>query len=175
MEEVDALGHALVHHYGIEEGRPGRHRHAQLPRVGHLLRRHPLGRRDLGIAQRVVDRRRTGLRHQRLAASHSSSAIRERILRSTRCCQRAGRAAAGRATRRDDAVLARRVERWDDVVVRGVSDARGRRRRRHRRDHPLHLGHDRLSQGCRLHARRDQQAILAFSPRAAVRDGAPKR
>ena len=44
---------------------PGRHRHAQLSGVDHLVRRDPLDRRDLGVDERVVDRSGDGVRHQR--------------------------------------------------------------------------------------------------------------
>ena len=37
--QVDALGAALVDRYGVQQGRPGRHRHAQLPGVGHRASR----------------------------------------------------------------------------------------------------------------------------------------
>ena len=47
-------------------GRPGRHRHAQLPRVDRVVRRHHLHRGRRGVAERVVDRGRDGVRPARL-------------------------------------------------------------------------------------------------------------
>ncbi len=76
MAQVDAIAAMLVDHYGVGQGRPGRHRHAQLPGVDHLLRRHHLDRRHRRVAQRLVDGRRDGLRPRGLGHHACSSPIR---------------------------------------------------------------------------------------------------
>ena len=62
MARVDALGAALVEHYGVARRRPRRDRDAQLPGVDRRVRRDHLDRRHLRLAERLVDRRRARLR-----------------------------------------------------------------------------------------------------------------
>ena len=124
------LAHRLRRRLRRAEGRPGRHRHAQLPRVVDRVLGRGRGRRGRRAAQRVVDRARAGVRPERLGrrrcCSSTPSAL-ERLARRTpaslglaRVDRRQGRAAHARRRRRAVRGRARR---------RSTADGRAARRR----------------------------------------------
>ncbi len=119
MAEVDALSYALVHHYGLKKG----------DRVGIAMRNYPewvisfaaivsVGMVSVSLnAWWTEDELDYAIRDSGLSLLIGDS---ERILRSTGPCGRAGARLLG--VRLDESVLyAPEVERWADVVVRGVS------------------------------------------------------
>jgi long-chain acyl-CoA synthetase len=119
MAEVDALSYALVHHYGLKKG----------DRVGIAMRNYPewvicfaaiisVGMVSVSLnAWWTEDELDYAIRDSGLLLLIGDS---ERILRSTRPCERAGARLLG--VRLDDAITyAEHVERWSDVVVGGVS------------------------------------------------------
>ena len=154
MDEADALGHALVHHYGVKKG----------DRVGIAMRNYPewvisfaailsvgavsvslnawwteeeldYAIDDAGLSLLIGDPERVRSRR---------APVQRRAPRSSACAS----ASDG---------VAPRVERWEDVVVRGDEPCpRSTSTRDMRRDDPLHLGHDGISQGCRLDPWGDQ-------------------
>ena len=138
-----AAGRSLRH----RARRSGGHRHAELPRVGHRVRGHHLDRCRVGVAQRVVDRRRARLRPRGLRRHGADRRRRARRAgprdrRSPRL-PRARGASAGRAARG-------RRPLGGPARPRGA-DARRRRHARPRRHDPLHVRHHRASQGGGVH------------------------
>ena len=126
VAEVDALGAALVERYGVQQGRPGRHRHAQLPRVGRRASRP--SRRSAPSPCRSTPGGPTDELDYALEDCGADGAHRRR---------RAGRAqpptrARGWASDRSacalpEAIAGDGVDRWEDVVVAGAAHARRRR------------------------------------------------
>jgi long-chain acyl-CoA synthetase len=119
MAEVDALSYALVHHYGLKKG----------DRVGIAMRNYPewvisfaaiisVGMVSVSLnAWWTEDELDYAINDSGLSLLIGDS---ERILRSTRPCLGAGARLLG--VRLDDATsYATEVERWADVVVKGVS------------------------------------------------------
>jgi long-chain acyl-CoA synthetase len=119
MAEVDALSYALVHHYGLKKG----------DRVGIAMRNYPewvisfaaivaVGMVSVSLnAWWTEDELDYAINDSGLSLLIGDS---ERILRSTRPCERAGVRLLG--VRLDDATsYATEVERWAEVVVRGVA------------------------------------------------------
>ena len=119
MAEVDALSYALVHHYGLKKG----------DRVGIAMRNYPewvisfaaivsVGMVSVSLnAWWTEDELDYAIKDSGLSLLIGDS---ERILRSTRPCERAGARLLG--VRLDEATTyAPDVERWTDVVVRGVA------------------------------------------------------
>jgi long-chain acyl-CoA synthetase len=119
MAEVDALSYALVHHYGLKKG----------DRVGIAMRNYPewvisfaaiisVGLVSVSLnAWWTEDELDYAINDSGLSLLIGDS---ERILRSTRPCQKAGARLLG--VRLDDATsYSADVERWADVVVRGAS------------------------------------------------------
>ena len=164
---VAALAHQLVERFGIRPGRPGGHRHAQPPRVGHGLLGHHRRRRRGRAPQRLVDRRRAGLRAGRLGrqgglrgrgaparirphlADLPGLERRDRVLRGARSPTGGRRAAVAPTPRAIGASPCpwSPSPRWsgppaDDVALPEV-DGRSRRRRHHL----LHVRHHRSAQG----------------------------
>ena len=163
---VATLAHALGDRIRRHQGRPGGHRHAQPARVGHgLLGLHRGGCRRRA-PQRLVDRRRTGLRPERLG---DDGGLRRRgapgpypppsrrdprapghggVLRGA-----PGRTAAGGRPRarpwtgRVGTPAGGPVRRPHRGRQRGRHPSRGIHRSRRRRHHLLHLGHHRAAQG----------------------------
>jgi long-chain acyl-CoA synthetase len=119
MAEVDALSYALVHHYGLQKG----------DRVGIAMRNYPewvisfaaiisVGMVSVSLnAWWTEDELDYAIKDSGLALLIGDS---ERILRSTRPCQSAGARLLG-VRLEDDTSYATDVERWADVVVRGVA------------------------------------------------------
>ena len=145
IAEVDALARRPRRALRRAEGRPRRHRHAQLPRVGHGLRRDHLDRRDLasrstrggprtswtrprGLGRHGADRRRASGRARSAAASRSGWVP--------------GSSWCGAAARRPRASTGGRTSSSPGAPLPDVDDRSGRRR-----DDPLHLGHDRRPKG----------------------------
>ena len=171
--QVDALGARPRRALRRAEGRPGGHRHAQLPRVGRRLRRHHLDRRHLGVAQRVVDRGRARLRARGLRRRRCSSPTPSASSAAAAACERLGIADHRRARRPRPAAD---VDRWDDVVVAGAAAARRRRstptttpRSSTRRAPPA------SPKGAVSTHRAVVQALLGFGCRAAIDRAAPAR
>jgi len=119
MAEVDALSYALVNHYGLKKG----------DRVGIAMRNYPewvisfaaivsVGLVSVSLnAWWTEDELDYAIRDSGLSLLIGDS---ERILRSTRPCDRAGARLLG--VRLDEATTyAPDVERWADVVARGVA------------------------------------------------------
>jgi long-chain acyl-CoA synthetase len=119
MAEVDALSYALVHHYGLKKG----------DRVGIAMRNYPewvisfaaitsAGLVSVSLnAWWTEDELDYAIRDSGLALLIGDS---ERILRSSAPCERAGARLLG--VRLDEQMAyADGVERWSDVVVRGVA------------------------------------------------------
>ena len=119
MAEVDALSYALVHHYGLKKG----------DRVGIAMRNYPewvisfaaivaVGMVSVSLnAWWTEDELDYAINDSGLSLLIGDS---ERILRSTRPCERTGARLLG--VRLDENTsYATEVERWADVVVRGVS------------------------------------------------------
>ena len=147
---ADGIAAALVDTLRRRQGRPGRHRHAQLPRVDRRLPRPPLsigavvvsinawwtadeleyGLEDSGATVLVADDERVE-RSRGAAAARSASA---RSACGSRTPTADGRRPLGG---RASTVGRRRPER--------------RHRPRRRRHHPLHVGHDRAPEGRGLH------------------------
>ena len=117
--------------------------------MGDVLHCRYLHRRNLCVAQLVVDRRRTGVRDQRL---HPAGIDRRRA---TPCARR-------RRVQNTADIDARRPTQQTCCRRRSLGRRPGTRRHapigrdrtRRRRDDPLHLGHNRLTQGCGVHASR---------------------
>ena len=167
MRHVDGLGAALVDHFGVQEGRPRRHRHAQLPRVGDLLRRHRVRRRHLGLAELVVDRGRARLRAGGLRRDGAHRGSRARP------AQRGERQAPRLPHPR---CAPRRQDDWRCRALRGCRRAgnagpRRRHRARRRRHHPLHVRHDRPAEGRGVDARRDRPVDARASAAAPPSTG----
>ena len=143
------------------QGRPGRHRHAQLPRVADRVLGRRRRRRRRRSAERVVDRRRARVRTGRLGQPRS--------------CSSTASGASGSPTTSptcglDDVVVARAetdlaaagIVDFEDVARRRPPDAdlaaAVDTRARGRRHDLLHVGHDRA-------ARRARSARTATSAR----------
>ena len=128
------------------QGRPRRHRHAELPRVGRRLRRHHLHRRRGRVAQRVVDRARARVRADRFGGEggHRRRRPPRTDRRSTRRARSGGdrREVVGDPATGSGPPLRRRHRR-------SVAARRGHRSRRRRHD-PLHLRHHRPPEGRRV-------------------------
>ncbi|MCU1363446.1 MAG: long-chain fatty acid--CoA ligase [Acidimicrobiaceae bacterium] len=119
MSEVDALSHALVHHYGLKKG----------DRVGIAMRNYPewvisfaaiisVGMVSVSLnAWWTEDELDYAIRDSGLVLLIGDS---ERILRSARPCERVGARLLG-VRLGDTTSYAKEVERWSDVVVRGVA------------------------------------------------------
>ena len=103
--------------------RPRRDRHAQLPRVGHQLRRHHVDRRHLGVAQRVVDRGRARLRPRGLRRHRAHRRRRAGRARPTASATRLGvpRSCRSAPTRCPTASTAGRTSRDLDAPMPDVT------------------------------------------------------
>ncbi len=127
-------------------GRPDRHRHAELPRVGAVVLGHGVDRGRRGAAQRLVDRAGAGLRPVRLGgeAAHRgprAAGTARRGPRRARPRRRGGGPERGAPARRH------RLPRAAGRPRRRRLPARGGHRPGRRRHHPLHVGHHRAAQG----------------------------
>jgi long-chain acyl-CoA synthetase len=119
MEEADALGHALVHHYGVQPG----------DRVGIAMRNYPewiisfAAILSIGAISVSMNAWWTEPEMEYAVNDAQLSVLigdTERIERGAAACQRANVAMIG--VRLDElAPLAPNVEHWHDVVVRGVA------------------------------------------------------
>ncbi|MHB8379394.1 MAG: class I adenylate-forming enzyme family protein [Acidimicrobiales bacterium] len=119
MREVDALGHALVHHYDIKEG----------DRVGVAMRNYPewvvafgaitsVGAISVSLnAWWTEDELDFAVNDSGLSLLIGDS---ERIIRASESCTRVGARLLG-VRLKEDATYAAGVERWEDVVVKGAT------------------------------------------------------
>src|SRR5690606_17077551 len=147
--------------------------HAELPGVDRVVRRDHLGGGHLGVAQRLVDRRRAGLGPGRLRGDGA-----DRRRRAGRAHRRArpgpGPAGAGRPARR------RRGRAPGPRPLGGRppprrADAPGGGHRRRRRHDPLHLGHDRPPEGRGVHPPRRHPGPARLQLPGGGRPPAPGR
>ena len=136
--------------YGVRQGRPGRHRHAQLPRVGRRLRRHHVDRRRRRCRSTPGGPRTSSTSASRTAAPSVLIADHERVERTPDAAAALGIA---RASACGSATARRRARRRRPLGGRasslGAAAARGRHRPRRRRHDPLHVGHDRAGRRAR--------------------------
>jgi len=118
MAEVDALAHALVHHFGVKKG----------DRVGIAMRNYPewvisfAAILSIGAVTVSLNAWWTG---EELEYAINDSGLTvliadsERAVRASGTCERVGARILG--VRLDDAPRAEVVERWSDVVIKGAS------------------------------------------------------
>ncbi len=118
MSEVDALGHALVHHFGVKKG----------DRVGIAMRNYPewvisfaailsIGAVSVSLnAWWTAEELDYAINDSGLSVLIADS---ERVVRASGPCERAGAKILG--VRLEDSTYSGVVERWSDVVQRGVA------------------------------------------------------
>ncbi len=141
-------GRCAGEHLRRRQGGPGRHLHAEPPRMDRLVRGHRLHRSGVGLPQRMVDRGGGRLRHRGLRPLRAHR--RSRTDRARPPGRPLEEHPHGRGPGRRDRAAADRCP----PLRRGRHAGRGHARRRggagRRRHHPLHVGHDRVPQGCRV-------------------------
>ena len=151
------------------EGRPRRDRDAQLPGVVDRVLGRGRGRRDRRAAQRVVDRRRAGVRP---AATPAPKVVFVDAERLERLADVLPALDVTTVVARAEADATGAVERWEDVLGE-VPDRRRAARRRPRtrrpRDDLLHVGHHRPAEGRARHA---SQHLRQPASRSRSRRGA---
>ena len=166
MRHVDALGRLLVHEYGVRRRRPGRDRHAQLPRVDHELRGDDVGRAASPSPSTHGGRPTSSTTPSTTPPRRSSSPTASGSSGAYDGASAGASAfsASGWAT----AALPDGVERWEDVLPLGGPDARPGPRPRRRRHDPVHVGHHRAPKGAVSTHRAVIQSLMGFGCRTAI-------